>query len=152
VGIQAETHILTVATDYSFASTTEVLVNEAKFLIDKWYIEQEPVTSNVDLAMLKILEDEPIELEVEIVDLPSPVIEIPQPPEAPILPPPPTVEKLYYTSRQAQDLGEIANKTGVSIGTLENLNASDLVVGKFYKNERKAKKGKPNKGSQIRYQ
>jgi len=63
VGIQAETNILTVATDYSFASTTEVLVNEAKFLIDKWYIEQEPVTSN-------------IEIQQEIIE---PIIEIPEP-------------------------------------------------------------------------
>ena len=60
VGIQVETEILTVATDYSFASTTEVLVNEAKFLIDKWYISQETITSNIDLSTIKILEDEPI--------------------------------------------------------------------------------------------
>ena len=68
VGIQAETEILTVATDYSFASTTEVLVNEAKFLIDKWYISQETVTSNIDLSTIKILEDEPIIPEIPEVD------------------------------------------------------------------------------------
>ncbi len=68
VGIQAETDILTVATDYSFASTTEVLVNEAKFLIDKWYISQETVTSNIDLSTIKILEDEPIIPEIPEVD------------------------------------------------------------------------------------
>ena len=68
VGIQVETGILTVATDYSFASTTEVLVNEAKFLIDKWYISQETVTSNIDLSTIKILEDEPIIPEIPEVD------------------------------------------------------------------------------------
>lgn len=68
VGIQVETGILTVATDYSFASTTEVLVNEAKFLIDKWYISQETVTSNIDLSTIKILEDEPIIPEISEVD------------------------------------------------------------------------------------
>ena len=68
VGIQVETGILTVATDYSFASTTEVLVNEAKFLIDKWYISQETVTSNIDLSTIKILEDEPIIPEIPEID------------------------------------------------------------------------------------
>ena len=69
VGIQVETGILTVATDYSFASTTEVLVNEAKFLIDKWYISQETVTSNIDLSTIKILEDEPIIPEIPEIDI-----------------------------------------------------------------------------------
>ena len=68
VGIQVETGILTVATDYSFASTTEVLVNEAKFLIDKWYISQETVTSNIDLSTIKILEDESIIPEIPEID------------------------------------------------------------------------------------
>ena len=68
VGIQAETHILTVATDYSFASTTEVLVNEAKFLIDKWWVGQTPITSNIEIPIREIQE--------EILE---PVIEIPEP-------------------------------------------------------------------------
>jgi len=68
VGIQAETHILTVATDYSFASTTEVLVNEAKFLIDKWWVGQTPITSNIEIPIREIQE--------EIIE---PVIEIPEP-------------------------------------------------------------------------
>ena len=68
IGIQDETNILTVATDYSFASTTEVLVNEAKFLIDKWHISQTPVTSNIEIPIREINE--------EILE---PQIEIPEP-------------------------------------------------------------------------
>jgi len=164
VGIQAETNILTVSTDYSFASTTEVLVNEAKFLIDKWWITQSPVESNIDLSTIKILEDDPIELEVDILDLPSPFMEVPLPPPLPqtVVPPPPTPPKLYYTARQAQDLGEIAtlvtkkvsNVTGktITIADLKGLNSSHLKVGDFYKNQRKMNKEKPQKGSKIRYQ
>ena len=155
IGTQAETDILTVATDYSFASTTEVLVNECKFLIDKWYIEQEPITSNIDLATIKILEDEPILPEIEIeealLELPSAVIEPPPPPTIPQVTVP-EIPKKYYTSKQSQDLIDIANKTGVSLSTIEQLNASNLVVGEFYKNDRKQRKRKPKRGSKIRYQ
>ena len=44
------------------------MVNEAKFLIDKWYISQETVTSNIDLSTIKILEDEPIIPEIPEID------------------------------------------------------------------------------------
>ena len=153
VGIQAETDILTVATDFSFASTTEVLVNEAKFLIDKWWITQTPVTSNIDLATIKILDEDSLIPEIEIEEdmLPSPVIEppaLPIPPQVTV----PEVPKKYYTSKQSQDLIDIANKTGVSLSTIEQLNSSELIVGSFYKNDRKARKRKPKRGSRIRYQ
>ena len=153
VGIQAETDILTVATDFSFASTTEVLVNEAKFLIDKWWITQTPVTSNIDLATIKILDEDSLIPEIEIEEdmLPSPVIEppaLPIPPQVTV----PEVPKKYYTSKQSQDLIDIANKTGVSLSTIEQLNSSELIVGSFYKNDRKARKRKPKRGSKIRYQ
>ena len=83
--------------------------------------------------------------------LPSPVIEppaLPIPPQVTV----PEVPKKYYTSKQSQDLIDIANKTGVSLSTIEQLNSSELIVGSFYKNDRKARKRKPKRGSKIRYQ
>lgn len=110
IGIQAETDILTVATDYSFASTTEVLVNECKFLIDKWYIEQEPVTSNIDLATIKILEDEPIiTIEVDDILIPSAIPPNPNP-------------NIFYTTKQGDKVQTILNIYSLSEETLKSLN------------------------------
>lgn len=110
VGIQIETDILTVATDYSFSSTTEVLVNECKFLIDKWYIEQEPVTSNIDLATIKILEDEPIiTIEADDILIPSAIPPNPNP-------------NIFYTTKQGDKVQTILNIYSLSEETLKSLN------------------------------
>ena len=69
--------------------------------------------------------------------------------------------KKYYSSRQSQDLSDIALATNVTVSTLESLNPTGLNPNKnqkdgnkdsFYKNPRKANKRKPDKGSQIRYE
>ena len=68
--------------------------------------------------------------------------------------------KKYYSSRQGQDLSDIALKNDVTVSTLESLNPVGLNPNKnqkdgdsssFYKNPRKANKKKPDKGSNIRY-
>ena len=114
VGIQIETDILTVATDYSFSSTTEVLVNEAKFLIDKWYIEQEPVTSNIDLATIKILEDEPI------------IPEIPETPEVDTSAADEAAAQMSAAQAEAERKAEIASLQGQITGWESEINSIKL--------------------------
>lgn len=114
IGIQVETGILTIATDYSFASTTEVLVNEAKFLIDKWYIEQEPVTSNIDLATIKILEDEPI------------IPEIPETPEVDTSAADEAAAQMSAAQAEAERKAKIASLQGQITGWESEINSIKL--------------------------
>lgn len=64
IGIQIETDILAVATEYSFASSTEVLINEAKFLVDQWLFNTTNFESNIQIP-------EVIEPEEEILPPPG---------------------------------------------------------------------------------